>query len=492
MFPAEHVKNDRIMNLAEYASYDALGLANLVRQKEVSTAELSQTAFRAIDAVNGDLNAIIETFPNGAPGSGADSDNGPFAGVPFLVKDVGLHFEGIKCEFCSRLCQGMVAPADTHYARLIRSTGVNIVGRTNTPEFSMSGSSENRLYGNTSTPWKLGHSANGSTGGGAAALAAGVVPIAHGSDIGGSIRGPASWCGGVGLKPSRARISSGPFNDEWGNGMSMTFVQTKTLRDTATMLDCLAIPQPGDPFVITRPPYTYASYLTGECAPLRLAYSSTPLMDAPVDPEIANAVELTAKCLSDLGHDVVEDAPEFDLAQIDHDCLSMWFFDFHRRLDGYARQMGRTVNADTVEAGTLNFYELAKTLPYEQFAAAVDSFNTIRRRVGPFFEQYDAWITPTMAQVAPTHGRYGMYVDLAPEAWLNHEQRPAQFMLLYNLTGQPAISLPLGMHSNGLPIGVQIGARAGEDHLLITLGALLEQAMPWRDRLPPIHVSRID
>ena len=206
--PSRTRKKDRIMNLAEYASYDALGLANLVRQKEVSTAELSQTAFQAIDAVNGDLNAIIETFPNGAPGSGADSDNGPFAGVPFLVKDVGLHFEGIKCEFCSRLCQGMVAAADTHYARLIRSTGVNIVGRTNTPEFSMSGSSENQLYGNTSTPWKLGHSANGSTGGGAAALAAGVVPIAHGSDIGGSIRGPASWCGGVGLKPSRARISS--------------------------------------------------------------------------------------------------------------------------------------------------------------------------------------------------------------------------------------------------------------------------------------------
>ena len=479
------------MNLTEYSSYDALGLAALIKAKEISAAEVFETALGAIDAVNRDLNAIIETYPDGAPAPAAtSSDDGPFGGVPFLVKDVGLHFEGIKCEFCSRLCEGMVAPADSHYARLVKGTGVKLLGRTNTPEFSMSGSSENLLYGNTSTPWKLGHSANGSTGGGAAAVSAGIVPIAHGSDIGGSIRGPAAWCGGIGLKPSRARISSGPFYDESGNGMSMTFVQTKTMRDTAAMLDCLAIPQPGDPFVIPRPAYSYASYLAGDSAPLRLAYSSKPLMDAPVDPEIAATVEATAKCLADLGHDVTEDAPAIDLGQIDRDCLSMWFFDFHRRLDGYANEMGRTVNPETVEAGTLNFYELAKTLPYEQFSAAVDSFNTIRRRVGPFFEKYDAWITPTLAQVAPPHGILGMNVDLAPEAFLNHEQRPAQFMMLYNVTGQPAVSLPLGVHTNGLPIGVQIGARPAEDHLLIALGAVLEEAMPWYDRLPPTHVSK--
>ena len=480
------------MNLAEYASYDALGIAALIKNKQISSSEVFETALQAIAAVNGDLNAIIETYPEGAPGSGTSSPpDGPFAGVPFLVKDVGLHFAGIKCEFCSRLCEGMVTPADSHYARLVKGTGVNIVGRTNTPEFSMSGTSENLLYGNTSTPWKLGHSANGSTGGGAASVSAGVVPIAHGSDIGGSIRGPASWCGGIGLKPSRARISSGPAFDEAGNGMSMTFVQTKTMRDTAAMLDCLAIPQPGDPFVINQPAYSYSSYLIRESAPLRLAFSSAPLMEAPVDPEIATAVEATAACLADMGHDVTEDAPDFDLAAIDKACVPMWFFDFHRRLDGYAREMGRTVGPDTVEAGTLNFYEHAKSLPYEQFAAAQSTLNDIRRRVGPFFEKYDAWITPTTAQVAPPHGIYGMYVDLAPEAFLNHEQRPSQFLVPYNLTGQPAISLPLALHSNGLPIGVQIGARPGEDHVLINLGAALEQAMPWRERLPPVHVSKV-
>ena len=182
------------MKLAEYAAYDALGLAELVRSREVSPRELRETALRAIEVGNRALNAIIETYADGAPGANASTDpEGRFAGVPFLVKDVGLHFRGIKCEFCSRLCEGMVAPADSHYASLVKGTGVDIVGRTNTPEFSMSGTSENLLYGNTSTPWMKDHSANGSTGGGAAAVSAGIVPIAHGSDIGGSIRGPAAW-----------------------------------------------------------------------------------------------------------------------------------------------------------------------------------------------------------------------------------------------------------------------------------------------------------
>ena len=478
------------MNLAEYASFDGLGLAELVNRKQVSPRELFDTALRAVEAVNSDINAVIEIYPDGAPvAPGPAEPDGQFAGVPFLVKDVGLHFAGLKCEFCSRLCEGMIAEADSHYARLVKGTGISIVGRTNTPEFSMSTSSENLLYGNTSTPWKRGYSANGSTGGGAAAVAAGIVPLAHGSDIGGSIRGPAAWCGGVGLKPSRGRISSGPFYDEWGHGMSTTFVQTKTLRDTAAMLDCLAVPQPGDPFVIHRPADPYASYLGTGGPALRIAFSAAPLMDAPVDPEVAAAVVATAEALERMGHDVTEDAPPIDIGAMDRACIDVWFFDFHRRLDDYGRRMGRSVGPDTLESGTLQFYELAKDLPYTRFFEALATFNTIRRRAGPFFASYDAWVTPTMAQVAAKHGIYGMNVDLPPQAFITHEQRPSQFMSLYNVTGQPAISLPLGMHSSGLPIGIQIAARPAEEHLLIRLGAALEEAMPWRDRLPPLHVA---
>ena len=479
------------MKLDEYASFDGLGLAELVRGKQVSPGELASAALGAVEAVNGDINAVIETYDTSvAEAGGAAADDGPFRGVPFLIKDAGLHFKGLKTEFCSRLCRGMVAKEDSNYARLIKLSGVTIVGRTNTPEFSMSTSSENLIYGCTSTPWKKGHSANGSTGGGAAAVAAGIVPVAHGSDIGGSIRGPAAWCGGIGLKPSRGRISSGPAYDEWGHGMATNFVQTKTLRDTAAMLDCLAVPQPGDPFVIAKPSASYQSFLAGGQAPLRIAYWREPLIDAPVDPEIAATVSATAEALSRMGHEVHEAAPPIDLHALDRACVDVWFCGFDRRLDDYARQTGRTVGPDTVEKATLRFYEYARTMPAARYFDALAAFNVARRAVGPFFSEFDAWVTPTMAQVAPEHGIYNMNVDLAPEEFISYEERPAQFMVLYNVTGQPAISLPLGMHTSGLPIGVQIAARPAEEHVLIQLGAALEEAMPWRARMPPLHVSK--
>ncbi|MEA2778928.1 MAG: amidase [Rhodospirillaceae bacterium] len=478
------------MNLEEYARYDALGLAEFVKRREVSPRELAETALKAIEAVNPKLHAVIEIYDDRIAGLDSKTlDRGPFRGVPFLIKDVGPHLKGRKTEFCSRLCQGMVGEVDSNFATLLKASGVNILGRTNTPEFSMASSAENLLYGSTSTPWKLGYSASGSTGGGAAAVSAGVAPMAHGSDIGGSIRGPAAWCGGIGLKPSRGRISSGPLFDEWGYGMAMNFVQTKTMRDTAAMLDCLAIPQPGDPFVIKSPPKAFAKYLKPSGKPCRIAWSATALMDTPVDPEIATAVRKTAEVLAELGHQVEEAAPPLDLPAIDDACMAVWFFAFDRRLDGYARKTGREVGPDTVEAATLRFYEFAKSVPHTRFLDALAYMNKVRRDVGAFFTRYDVWLTPTTAQPAPRLGVYNMNVDLPPKEFIAAEERSQQFMVIYNVTGQPAISLPLAMHSTGLPIGVQLAARPAEDHLLIELGAMLEDAMPWRERKPPIHVA---
>lgn len=478
------------MKLEEYAAHDALGLAKLVEQKKVSPKELARTALAAIEAVNPALNAVIEIYHDRIGELDAKSlGRGPFRGVPFLIKDVGPHLAGRKTEFCSRLCQGMKGEVDSNFATLLKASGVNILGRTNTPEFSMASSTENLLYGATSTPWKPGYSANGSTGGGAAAVAAGIVPIAHGSDIGGSIRGPAAWCGGIGLKPSRARISSGPLYDEWGYGMAMNFVQTKTMRDTAAMLDCLAVPQPGDPFVIKLPSKPYAKYLRPSGKPLRIAWSAAPLMDAPVDPEIAATVKKTAKALARLGHRVSEAAPDIDLAALDRACMGIWFFAFDRRLDAYAAKTGRRVGPDTVEAGTLHYYEYAKSVSHYSYLDSLAAMNVARRKIGAFFAKYDVWLTPTTAQTPPKLGVFNMNVDLPPLEFILREERVQQFMIAYNVTGQPAMSLPLGMHSTGLPIGVQLGARPGEDHLLIELGVQLEQAMPWRDRRPPLHVA---
>jgi amidase len=477
------------MKLAEYANYDALGLAELVRTKQVSADELARTAVAAIEKINPKINAIVEVYFDQLESNENVLGGGPFRGVPFIIKDIGPHIGGRKVEFASRLCKGMVGKDDSYFGMLLRQSGVNILGRSNTPEFSMCGATENLLYGATRNPWMPSRSTNGSSGGSAASVASGVVPMAHGSDIGGSIRGPAAWCGGVGLKPSRGRISSGPMLDEWGFGMSMHFVQTRTIRDTAAMLDCLAVPQPGDPFIIRSEEAPYAAHVRPPRRPLRIAWSATPLIDAPVDCEISALVLRTAEVLSSLGHLVFEAAPAIDLAEVERACLGVWYFGFDRRLDSYAQQMGRRVDENTVERGTMNFYNYAKSAGPDQFLEAWVSVNKARRAMGAFFETCDVWVTPTAAQTAVELGVFNMDVDLPPEEFLLREERTQQFMVACNVSGQPAISLPLGIHTNGLPIGVQLVARPGEDRALIELGASLEEVMPWRDRLAPIHAA---
>jgi len=481
------------MKITEYASLDGLGLADLVRRREITPRGLAQTALTAIEAIDPEVRAVVEIYRDSIDSldEGRLGD-GPYRGVPFLIKDVTPHFGGRKLEYGSRLCQGLTVEKDSFFAHLVKASGLNPIGRSSTPEFSMALCAETLLYGNTSNPWKPGYSTSGSSGGAAAAVAAGMVPIAHGSDMGGSIRGPAAWCGTVGLFPSRGRVSSGPEVSEGGNGMSQSFVLTRSMRDTAAMLDCLGKPQPGDPFVIQRPPEPFAAYMQIRPKPLRIAWSAKPLMQAPVDPEIAQAVEAVAKTLADMGHVVTEAAPPIDLPMLDRACTEVWYFRFDKYLDELGREAGRKVGPDTLERMTLKFYRLAKERSAEKYFGALEDFNRARREIGRFFAGHDVWLSPTCAQVAKPFGTFGMNLDIAPEEFLAHEERPCQFMVAYNVTGQPALSLPLAMHSSGLPIGVQLGARHSEEHLLIQLGAALEEAMPWRQRIPPLHVSRRD
>jgi amidase len=480
------------MNLEEYASYDGLGLAELVRKRDVTPKELAATAAAAIAAVNPTVKAVVETYDDRIGGlDEASLGDGPFRGVPFLIKDVGGHERGRRIENGSRLCQGMIGIGDSNLVKLLRASGVNILGRSNAPEYSIAGTTENALYGNTSTPWRQGYSAGGSTGGGAAAVAAGMVPIAHGSDIGGSIRIPASWCGGVGLKPSRGRVSFGPALDEGGFGLAMNFVQTQTVRDVAAMLDCLAIPQPGDPFVIPRPAEPYRAYLSKPAPRLRIAWSAKPLMDGPVDPEVAVAVAATARLLAEMGHEVSEDSLPFDGEEASRQMLSLWFFGFDRRLEDIAAKLGRTIGSHTLEPVTLKIYEFSKRLDPHSFQDVLGYMNGLRRRMGEFFARHDVWVSPTTALVSQPHGIYNQgREDISAEDYLPFSDRPVQFCFPYNVAGQPAISLPLDWHSNGLPIGVQLGARPAEEHVLIQLAAALEQARPWRKKVPPLHASR--
>jgi len=480
------------VQLTEYARYDALGLADLVASRQVSPAELAETAARAIDALNPAVNAVVETYPDRIEGLDERTlGDGPFRGVPFLIKDVFGQEAGRKIEWGSRLCRGMVAQQDTFLCQLFKKAGLNIVGRSATPEYSMSGTTENAMFGNTSTPWKRGYCAGGSTGGGTAAVMAGMVPIAHGTDIAGSIRIPASFCGSVGLKPSRGRISYGPAMDENGYGLGMNFVQTKSIRDTAAMLDCLAIPQQGDPFVIPKPAQPYTELFRREPPRLRIGWSVTPLMGVEVDPEVARAVADTAALLAEMGHEVVEDSPDFDGLATMRAMTDVWFFGFDHRLLGYSQRSGHAIGPDTLEPMVFKIYQHACGLKPVQFLNALAAINTARRRLGGFFAKYDVWLCPTTARVAEPWGRYNLgrddveFSEFAEKlcAW------SCQFSLPHNIAGIPAISLPLAMHSSGLPIGVQLGAKPAEDHLVLQLGYALEQARPWAARVPPLSVT---
>jgi amidase len=482
------------MKLAEYSAYDALGLAELVARKEVSAKELAQSAASARAKVDGTLKAVVELYPDRIEDLDENSlGNGPFRGVPLLIKDVFGHEKGRKIEFGSRLCAGMTVEEGTCFVDLLKAAGVNILGRSAAPEYSMAATTESAMFGNTSNPWKQGYSAGGSTGGGQAAVMAGIVPIAHGSDIGGSIRIPASWCGGVGLKPSRMRVSIGPVVDEGGWGYSMNFIQAKTVRDAAAMLDCVSIPQPGDPFVIPKPEEPYAALAKKAPARLRVGIVLDELVGIAVDAEVARAVEAAGKALAGMGHAVERAKVDMGSADVLKATTDIFFFGFDARLDGYARRSGHKPGPDTLEPVILSVYQAAKEITPARFIAAWGAANTARRKLGAFWSKYDVWLSPTTSRVSEPWGRYNLsragvsWENLIPELFAP----PCQYTIPHNIMGTPAMSLPLAMHSSGVPIGVQVAAAPAADHVVLQVAAALEAALPWRDRVPPLHVTKM-
>jgi amidase len=482
------------MNIAEYAKYDALGLAELVNKKEVTAKELAETAARAIEKLNPIINAVVETYEDRIGMLDAQSlGNGPFRGVPFLIKDVFGHEKGRKIEFGSRLCRDMVVETGTYFVDQLKAAGVNILGRSKAPEFSMSASTETVFYGNTSNPWKQGYSAGGSTGGGQAAVTSGMVPIAHGSDIGGSIRIPASLCGGVGLKPSRGRVSLGPVMDEGGFGFSINFVQARTIRDVATMLDCICHPQIGDPFVIPKPAEPYAALAKKKANKLKIGLLLTELVGVKIDNEVVHAVGAAATKLAEMGH-IVEPVTA-DLGGIDtfKAINELFFFAFDARLEGYSKRTGMKPGSDTLEPVIQSIYEWSKTITPAKFMAALGIANAARRRFAQVFTKCDVLLSPTTSRVAEPWGSYNLSKPGVTAANIVEQlfAIPCQFTLPHNLMGTPALSLPLAMHSSGVPIGVQLAGRPADEHLLLQLAAALEDAMPWAARVPPLHVSKV-
>lgn len=471
------------MKLSEYRNYDALGLAELVKTGGVTAKELADVALQGINILNPELNAVLEIFENQL--ENLEPNEGPLAGVPFLVKDLILHIEGRKSEMGSRLCQGMTAPHSTHLATKFNEAGLITLGRTATPEMGFCTTTESLLNGPTRNPWNTDHMPGGSSGGSSAMVAAGVVPVAHANDGGGSIRIPAACCGLVGLKPTRGRTPIGPDAGDGLNGLGIEHVVTRSLRDCAAILDATEGPMPGDPYAIIRPKRPYLSELSRKCEPLKIGFTSTAWSGDHVDAEIAEKTKKIALLCADMGHSVEDASPTFDYGSFREATATFWCANMALWISQISEMTGRPANPETLEATTLACYQYGLDLKATDMAAAFAIMNMISRDVANFFQKYDVLITPTTALLPQKIGTYNANdPTLDAFGWTDHIFSFAPFTALFNMTGQPAISLPLSMSATGLPIGTQLVGGMGREDILFRLSSQLEQAAPWADRHP--------
>jgi amidase len=494
-FPHEEYRPGGRMTPGEYARCDGLELVALVKSKQVSPAELAQVALDAIAAVNPKINAVIAPISDWKEQIAAAATESPFYGVPFLIKDILLHARGVPCDAGSRLVKGaFVAPADTDLMQRFRRSGVITLGRTNTPEFGFNANTEPVLYGPTRNPWNPAYSAGGSSGGSAAAVAAGIVPIAHANDGGGSIRLPAAACGLVGLKPTRGRTPVGPELGDPLHGLGIEHVVCRSVRDCAAMLDAVEGPGVGDRYVIARPQRPYLEELHSAPRRLRIAFSAATYGDTVrPDPEVVRALETAARTCADLGHDVEEAKPDYDIGAFHRANIVLWASFLAAGVAGIAEITGRRPSAETLEATVLANYEYGLTLTALDIEVALATTNTVCRSVAPFFERFDLLLTPVWASPGLKLGVLNANdPSLDAKGWYEHLFRHIPYTALYNMTGQPALSLPLAQSSAGMPIGIQAVSRFGGEDTLMQIAGQLEHAMPWKNRRSPIHVSATD
>lgn len=479
-----------MLSLSEYASYDGLGLAELVARKDVSPEELVDSAVQAIEKVNPQLNAVLQVVADAAKAEiAAGLPQGPFCGVPFLIKELVIHAKGVSLDMGSRLAQGYVPSEDSELMARFRKAGLVLTGTTQTPEFGYNPTTETILHGPVHNPWKIGRSAGGSSGGSGAVVAAGVVPIAHANDGGGSIRIPASCNGLVGLKPSRDRIPSGPDYSDLLCGLACEFVVSRTVRDSATLLDIVAGADVGAPGLPVPPkrPYREAAADPGK---LRIAWTTRPTSGEPIDPECVQAVHDTVRVLEGLGHAVHEGAPEFDWDEYLENVHVIWAAYNTYAVDEVAKTLGRTPGPDNLEAVTLACYEDGRRYTAVDLLKSMDHGGSLSRVVGRFFEDIDVLMTPTIAKRPVPHGEVDQNsADMSAREWTRHIFSYVPFTPVFNSTGQPAISLPLHWSADGLPVGVQFVGHFGDEAGLLRLAAQLEQAKPWADKRPPVHVA---
>ena len=471
---------------------DATAQADLVRTGQASPAELVDAAIERIERVDPQLNSVITPlFEQARQAAAGDLPDGPFRGVPFLLKDLAAHSAGDPFH------EGMAflkerswsEPEDTALAARFRAAGLVTVGKTNTPELGILPTTEPLAYGPSRNPWATTRSTGGSSGGSAAAVAAGLVPMAHANDGGGSIRIPASECGLVGLKPTRARVSSGPeFGDVMG-GLTCELVVSRSVRDTAAVLDAVHGMEPGDPYGVPDPVRPYAAEVGADVGRLRIGLmTSAPYGSVAVHADCVEAAEAAGTLLESLGHGVEPSHPKaLDDPGYTAHFIPFWAAGAAWNLDYWSRRTGDAVTADDVEPLTWALAEVGRSGSAADWLSAREWLQANAREVaGWWTEGHDLLLTPTIAEPPPVLGSF----DSPPDNPLHGLFRAAElvpFTPPFNVTGQPAISLPLHWSDDGLPIGVQLVAPFGREDVLLRVAAQLEAAQPWTDRRPPVH-----
>lgn len=482
----------------DLARMDATAQAELVSSGEASPSELLDAAIERMEKVNPEINAVIHDLTDDARTAAAgDVPEGPFKGVPFLLKDLGAVLAGQPLHMGSTLLKeaDFRAPMDSFLGQRFRDAGLITFGKTNTPEFGIVATTESKAYGPCRNPWNTDRSPGGSSGGSAAAVAAGIIPMAHANDGGGSIRIPASNCGLVGLKPTRQRISEGPMIGDNMGGTTVELCVSRSVRDTARLLDAVHGAAPGDPYVAPQPERPYVEELTDESTGLRVGMMTRAAVDIELEQPCIDAVRAAAKLIESIGHSVEEKSfldliPEGgDGPDIGDTFLTRWAAGQAATLGTFSMLLGREITADDVEPLTWALAQIGHQRDGGRYLMDVGLHQGLSRMIAGWFESgYDLLLTPTMAEVPPPIGAIDTWSENPLDGYTRCLPSGA-FTALFNVTGQPAISLPLHWTDEGLPVGVQLVAPFGREDLLLRIAAQIERAQPWADRTPPVFAG---
>ncbi len=476
------------MAFAEYGNYDGLGLAELVKNRDVKPIELVDEAITRAEKLNPKLNFVVfKDYDRARQAAQGKLPQGPFSGVPFFLKDIFAFAEGMPTRQASRFMPVIPWPHDSGLVARYRAAGLIFLGKTNVPEFGLVPTTESKLYGPARNPWNLEHSTGGSSGGSAAAVAARIVPLAHANDGGGSIRIPASCCGLVGLKPTRARMSYGPDFGDVLDGLANDHVVSRTVRDTAAALDATAGGVEGDPYWAPAAPPSYLALLAAKPKKLRIAFSTKKLDGNPLHADCVAAIKEAAAHCERLGHIVEEAAPDLNQPALIPAFLTFWAANLASGIDYIAKMTGQTPSADKFEGLTWGLYEAGKKISASEYLHAKNQMQGAARNAAKFHQKHDVWLSSTLGLPPVKLGSFDME-ERDPQKAFAPLIDYVPFTAMQNVTGQPAINLPLYWNDQGLPIGTHFVGRYGDEATLLQLAAQLEQAAPWAQRRPNLEV----